>query len=120
MVITGAMAFTFHKAINPKYQIGNSLFDSDGASMVEAIMTKAKEKKVTIIIPDDFICNSEINGRKENNIYSVNKIPDNLIGIDIGKNSIAKIHEAIMNSKTIFLNGANGVFESESGKEIFQ
>ncbi len=117
MVITGAMAFTFLKTINPNYQIGKSLFDADGAKLVPEIMAKAKKNKVEIIFPTDFICNPEVMGKKENNIYCDGFVKDELIGIDVGDKSRKLINDSILSSKTIFLNGANGVFESEAGRE---
>lgn len=116
MVITGAMAFTFLKSLNPNYQIGKSLFDAEGAAQVAQIMEKAKKNKVEMIFPNDFICAKVLNGKIEDNVYSNGSVPENLIGIDVGEKSRKVIGDAINTSKTIFLNGANGVFESEAGK----
>lgn len=117
MVITGAMAFTFLKTINPSYNIGKSLYDKDGAASVPAILEKAKKNNVELIFPTDFICGKELNGKKEDNVYSDGFVNDDLIGIDVGAKSITLINNAISSCKTIFLNGANGVFESEAGRD---
>ena len=117
MVITGAMAFTFLKSINPSYQIGSSLYDAEGAKLVADIMEKAKKNKVQMIFPTDFICNAEIAGKKENNVYCDGFVKDGLMGIDVGVKSRKLINDSILSSKTIFLNGANGVFESEAGQD---
>ena len=117
MVITGAMAFTFHKEINPNYNIGKSLYDAEGAKIVKSIMEKAKSKGVEIILPSDYICNSEVMGKKQNNVYCDGYVKDDLIGIDVGPKTRQRINQAILSSKTIFLNGANGVFEGEAGRE---
>ena len=118
MVITGAMAFTFLKSMNPSYRIGNSLFDKEGADMVSAIVEKAKKNNVELIFPSDFICAKSITGGSlKENIYSDGSVPDGLIGIDVGVNSRKRIRDFINSSKTIFLNGANGVFETEAGRE---
>merc|ERR1712226_1185563 len=53
MIIGGGMAYTFLKVCNG-LEIGKSLFDEEGAKIVEEIMTKAKEKGVEIILPVDF------------------------------------------------------------------
>merc|ERR1719326_1430096 len=58
MIIGGGMAFTFLKVCN-KMEIGTSLFDEEGAKIVEEIMAKAKEKEVEIILPVDFTCSSK-------------------------------------------------------------
>lgn len=36
-------------------QIGKSLFDEEGAQIVQSLMEKAKERNVTITLPVDFI-----------------------------------------------------------------
>jgi len=117
MVITGAMAFTFLKALNPAYNIGKSLFDAEGAAQVSQIVEKAKKNNVELIFPNDFICAKELNGAKSDNVYSDGSVPENLIGIDVGQKSREVISNVIKTSKTIFLNGANGVFESEAGRD---
>lgn len=116
MIITGGMAFTFLKAINPNYQIGNSLFDKEGAEKVSAIVEKAKKNKVELVLPTDFICNSQVNGELSNNVYCDGFVKEGLIGIDVGDKSRTLFNSIISGSKTIFLNGANGVFENEAGR----
>lgn len=55
MIIAGGMAFTFLKVLNGK-DIGDSLFDEEGAKLVPDIMEKAKARGVTIHLPTDVIC----------------------------------------------------------------
>ncbi len=54
MIIGGAMAFTFKKVLD-NMSIGKSVFDANGAKLVEGLMMKAKEKNVKIHLPVDFI-----------------------------------------------------------------
>ena len=54
MIIVGGMAFTFLKVLN-NMEIGNSLFDADGASIVPRIMEKAEKNRVKIHFPVDFV-----------------------------------------------------------------
>ena len=49
------MAFTFLKVLK-NFEIGNSLFDQDGAAIVQKLMDKAKANNVKIHLPVDFIC----------------------------------------------------------------
>merc|ERR1719222_100381 len=58
MIIGGGMAYTFLKVHN-KMEIGTSLYDDEGAKIVEEILTKAKEKNVEIVLPIDFVCSSK-------------------------------------------------------------
>jgi len=59
MLICGGMAFTFLKVLN-NMKIGKSIFDEDGAKIVQDIMKKAKEKNVNIIFPVDFVCGDKL------------------------------------------------------------
>ena len=74
MIIGGGMAFTFKKQIE-KSSIGKSLYDSEGALIVESIIQKANRKGVKIHLPIDFVCGDSM---EENcNVqFSENNIPD--------------------------------------------
>ncbi|RIB16423.1 phosphoglycerate kinase [Gigaspora rosea] len=54
MIIGGGMVFTFKKIIN-KIEIGNSLYDDEGAKIVEKLVEKAKSLNVKLIFPVDYI-----------------------------------------------------------------
>jgi phosphoglycerate kinase len=54
MIIGGGMAFTFNKVLD-NINIGKSLYDEEGAKIINDIMNKAREKGVKIHLPLDFI-----------------------------------------------------------------
>ncbi|KAL6045265.1 phosphoglycerate kinase [Balamuthia mandrillaris] len=54
MIIGGGMAYTFKKVCFG-VEIGNSIFDADGASKVEAMLEKAKRNNVKIHLPVDYV-----------------------------------------------------------------
>jgi len=116
MIITGGMAFTFLKQIH-NAKIGKSIYDSEGAKQVEGIIKKAKANNVTLLFPEDFVIVQEIKDDATSSVVSLQDgIPDNHLGIDVGPKSIKTFNEFILSSKSIFLNGANGVFECKVGK----
>ncbi len=53
MIIGGGMAFTFLKVLNGM-EIGGSLFDEDGAKIVQNLVDKAKKNNVQLHLPVDF------------------------------------------------------------------
>lgn len=111
LIITGGMAFTFLKHIY-KMEIGKSIYDEEGGKIVGEIVQKAKEKNVELIFPEDFVVTNEIKENAETSIVSLsNGIPADLIGVDVGPETAKKFHSVITDSKTIFLNGACGIFE---------
>lgn len=48
------MAFTFKKTLD-NVEIGNSLFDKDGAAKVAELVAKAKAKNVELVFPVDYV-----------------------------------------------------------------
>jgi len=114
MIIGGGMAFTFLKVVQG-VSIGGSLFDEEGAKIVQEIMDKAKEKGVEIVLPVDFVISSEFGeGGEIKTTKASDGIPDDFMGLDCGPESIERNAEAIAKSKTIIWNGPMGVFEMDS------
>lgn len=111
LIITGGMAFTFLKHIY-KMEIGKSVYDEEGGKVVAEILQRSKERKLEIILPEDFVVTNEIKEGAQTSIVSLmNGIPSDLLGVDVGPQSCKRFHEIITSSKTIFLNGSCGIFE---------
>jgi phosphoglycerate kinase len=114
MIIGGGMAFTFLKIINGM-EIGTSLFDEEGAKIVNDIMEKAKQCGVEIILPVDFVCSDKFG--EDGNIKNADMstgVPAGFMGLDCGPESVKKNQAAVKASKTILWNGPMGVFEMGS------
>ncbi len=113
MIIGGGMAYTFKK-ICFGVDIGNSLFDKDGAEIVEGLLKKAEEKGVKIHLPCDYITGNKFGEDSDvNNADDASGIPDGWEGFDCGEKSRANNAEVIKRAKTIVWNGPLGVFEFE-------
>jgi phosphoglycerate kinase len=111
MIIGGGMAFTFLKVIN-NMKIGSSLYDEEGAKIVNDIVSKAKAKGVEIHLPVDFITGSKFAVDCEVGTATVESgIPDGWLGLDVGPKSIEKFKSVVASAKTIVWNGPPGVFE---------
>ena len=109
IIIGGAMAFTFLKSLG--YAIGNSLCEDDLIDTAKEIIRKAKENSVDILLPVDIVGAEEFDNDSPHAVYAVDNIPDNIIGLDIGKQSIELFSARIKESKTIIWNGPMGAFE---------
>ncbi|OAM87931.1 phosphoglycerate kinase [Termitidicoccus mucosus] len=124
IIIGGGMAFTFKKVLN-NMEIGNSLFDAEGAKLVPELAAKAKAKGVKLVLPVDYICGSPSPFDKDVKIENVavqpaddsTGIPAGWLGLDVGPKSNALFAETIKASKTIIWNGPAGVFEFEKFAE---
>ena len=111
LIIGGGMAFTFKKVVFGK-QIGASLFDPEGAKIVQELVAKAKAKGVKLVFPVDFVAADKFAPDAATQIVGED-IPEGWQGLDAGPKSIALYREAILSSKTIIWNGPPGVFEFE-------
>lgn len=111
MIIVGGMAFTFLKVLK-NMPIGSSLFDSEGATTINDIMTKASEKKVKIHLPVDFITGDSFSETAKVGQATVETgVPDGCLGLDCGEESMISFKEPLARAKIILWNGPCGVFE---------
>ncbi len=111
LIIGGGMAFTFKKVVYGK-QIGASLFDPEGAKIVQDLVAKAKAKGVKLVFPIDFIAADKFAADAATQVVGED-IPEGWQGLDAGPKSIALYRETILAAKTIIWNGPPGVFEFE-------
>lgn len=111
IIIGGGMAFTFKKVLEGM-EIGNSLFDAEGAKIAAELFAKAKAKGVTITLPVDFVAADKFDPEAATQIVSDKQgIPAGWMGLDAGPESRKLYAEVIGASKTIVWNGPPGVFE---------
>lgn len=114
MIIGGGMAFTFLKKLN-NMPIGNSLYDQDGAKIVEQLMAKAAAKGVTIHLPTDFVTGDKFDEKATVGAGTLTTgVPDNWMAMDIGPQTTEVFRNVVLESKTIVWNGPMGVFEWDS------
>lgn len=105
MVIGGGMAFTFLKVIN-NMKIGASLFDEEGAKIVNDLVAKAKKNNVQLHLPVDFICADKFAEDAKTCEATVEEgIPDGYMGLDIGPKSRELFKEPVCRAKIIVWNG---------------
>ncbi len=109
LIIGGGMLFTFLKAQG--HEIGKSLLDQEGLALAEQAMEKAKAKGVKLLLPDDVVVAAEFKAEAESKVVSVDQIPAEWIGMDIGPKTIEAYSCAVREAKTIVWNGPMGVFE---------
>ncbi|XP_026474645.1 phosphoglycerate kinase-like [Ctenocephalides felis] len=114
MIIGGGMAYTFLKVLNGM-EIGSSLYDQEGAKIVEKLMDKAKKNNVQIHLPVDFVtADSFSENAKVGSADLKSGIEKNWMGLDVGPKSIELFCEPIRRAKIIVWNGPAGVFEFEN------
>ncbi|KAF9295937.1 phosphoglycerate kinase [Mortierella antarctica] len=114
MIIGGGMAFTFKKTLE-NVKIGSSLFDKDGANIVQKLVDSAKEKNVKLYLPVDYITADSFSATAKTG-YATDEtgIPDGWLGLDCGPESNKIFTKVILDAKTILWNGPAGVFEYDA------
>lgn len=111
LAIGGGMVFTFLAAKGMK--IGNSLFEEDSIETVNAILSRAKDRGLEVLLPTD-IAVAPTFAEQPATIVAADAIPDGMIGLDIGPESAQAFAKAIDRCSTVFWNGPMGVFEFDS------
>lgn len=111
IIIGGGMAYTFKKVLEGM-EIGESLYDPEGAKIVEELVAKAKEKGVKIHLPVDFVCADKFAPDAQTKLADDKTgVPPGWMGLDCGPKSREIFAEVIARAKTIIWNGPAGVFE---------
>lgn len=109
VIIGGGMAYTFIKAMG--HGIGKSLLETDKLDYAKEMIEKAKAKGVSLLLPVDTAIGSEFAADCERKVVSVDAIPDDWMGLDIGPETVKLFSDAIANAATVVWNGPMGVFE---------
>lgn len=106
LLIGGGMAFTFLKAQGK--EIGKSLLDESNLGYAADLLNEHSDK---IFIPTDVVVASELSPAAATATVSVDEIPADQLGADIGPATIAAFRQKIAEAGTAIWNGPMGVFE---------
>jgi len=109
IIIGGGMAYTFIKAEGGK--IGDSLCEDAEIENVRELKEKAKARGVKLLLPHDTIAAAEFSNDAEPVIVETGAIPDDMMGLDIGPETVKNFISEIKGAGTIVWNGPMGVFE---------
>jgi phosphoglycerate kinase len=109
IIIGGGMAFTFLKAKG--LGVGKSLLEEELVGSAKEILDDAAKKGVEILLPVDIVAAPKFENDSPRSIVPADRIPDDMIGLDIGPGSIKIFNDKIKSSKTVIWNGPMGAFE---------
>lgn len=109
LAIGGGMVFTFLAAQGR--EIGNSLVDREQIPQVKELMERAKQRGVTLLLPEDVVVAPQFAADSPATVVSAEQIPADQIGLDIGPKSAARYAKELEDCRTVFWNGPMGVFE---------
>lgn len=106
VLVGGAMMFTFLKALGKS--TGTSLVEEDKVELAKSLLEKASGK---LILPIDTVVAKEFSNDANHRTVSVDEVPSDEMGLDIGAGTVELFSEEIAKAKTVVWNGPMGVFE---------
>ncbi len=114
LIIGGGMAYTFLKAQG--YEVGTSLVDDTKLDYCKEMIEKAQAKGKKLLLPVDTAVAASFPNPIDAEIDVKNvdsdKIPADMMGLDIGEKTAELYAEAVKSAKTVVWNGPMGVFEN--------
>ena len=112
LIVGGGMAFTFFKAEGK--EIGKSLLEVEKLDLAKDLLQNLKSSKIKFLLPVDVVVADEFKNESPSKVVSVDNIPPDKMGLDIGHETIKLFSDELMKSKTIVWNGPMGVFEMDN------
>ena len=109
ILICGAMAYTFYKAQG--WEVGTSKCEDDFVEFAKGLLAKANGK---IVLPCDTVVADkfpEDGVEVKTKVVASNAIPADMMGLDVGAETIKLFKKELQGAKTVVWNGPAGVFE---------
>ncbi len=109
LLIGGGMAFTFLAAMG--HEVGRSLVEDERLELALKLMEAAPEEGATLNLPVDVMVAAELKKDVNTAAVSVERIPADMAGYDIGPETVRTWSDLLKRAATIVWNGPMGVFE---------
>ncbi|GAB6935161.1 phosphoglycerate kinase [Calditerricola yamamurae] len=109
LILGGGLANTFLRAKG--HATGASLVEEDKLELARALLARAEEKGVRLLLPVDVVVADRFAPDAATRVVSVDAIPDGWMALDIGPETVARYREAIRGARLVVWNGPMGVFE---------
>ena len=109
LLIGGAMAFTFLKALGG--ETGFSPVEAKLIPTAKAILDDARAKRIPVMLPEDAIAATYHGDRHRIVTVPAERIPLALAGFDIGPATLIRFRDALRDAGTIVWNGPMGMVE---------
>jgi phosphoglycerate kinase len=106
LLVGGGMCFTFLAAQG--HDVGKSLLEADQVEACRALLESGK-----VVLPTDVVAADTVSADATTELVAAAAIPAELIGLDIGPDSVSRFAEELEGARTVFWNGPMGVFELE-------
>ena len=111
LIIGGAMAYTFLTKMGRS--VGTSLVEQDLLDEAGRVLAMAEEQGKELLLPVDHVCAAEFAADSPASVHE-GDIPDGLMGLDVGPQTVAAYVAALQGARTVIWNGPMGVFEMDA------
>ena len=101
MIVGGGMCFTLLRAQG--YEVGNSLVEESMLEVVGGLLGGEYGHK--ILLPTDVVAAAAFAEDADHEVVRVDAIPEEMMGLDIGPDSIASFRAAVDDATSVFWNG---------------
>jgi phosphoglycerate kinase len=109
LILGGGMANTFLLAQGRS--VGKSLAEHDMVDEARRVLAEAEKRNVRIVLPVDVIVAKEVTRGTEYKTLNAEKIPASWHIVDVGRQTLTNIEQALADVQTVVWNGPLGVFE---------
>ena len=111
VLIGGAMCFTFLRAQG--LATGTSRVEEESLDVAREALAGANSSGHPIVLPADFVVAGAPEAGQQTSVAAADRMPDGLMGLDIGPAAIADFSARVAVAGTVFWNGPMGLFEVE-------
>ncbi len=112
VIIGGAMANTFLKSRG--VSVGKSVVEDDLLDTARQVLAKAAEKNIDFLLPVDAVAADKFEASAAPRPVKIDAIPEDLMVLDIGPETVAAYAKALDGAATVVWNGPMGVFEMDA------
>jgi phosphoglycerate kinase len=109
LILGGGMANTFLLAQGRS--VGKSLAEHDMVEQARRVLAEAESRGVRVLLPVDVIVAKEVTRGTEYKTLLAEKIPASWHIVDVGKQTLVLMEQALADARTVMWNGPIGVFE---------
>jgi phosphoglycerate kinase len=113
LIIGGAMAYTFFKAMGRP--VGSSLVEDDKRDVARDVMARAHTRGVALLLPEDHVVAPRLDASAPTEVLAVDDPAIGpRMGVDIGPRTVQSYQAALRDARTVVWNGPMGVFEIDA------
>ena len=110
LIVGGGMANTFLAAQG--HDVGRSLHEPDCLPLARDILAAAAAGNCRVLLPDDVVVAARFGEDEPSKVVGVNAIPADMMALDVGPSTVARIDAVLDHCRTLLWNGPLGPFET--------